>query len=549
MCTPRCRLAGRSVTSPFAAQAAIGKFAYPPFVSRRAAFTKASTASRCPCLDHQKSPSSASIHYGWGGRRRSRALSHFAASQTGARSTVSTTKPSVNKNIMATGSASESAGGKRKRDEALPEDTNPLGKRKVALLVAYNGVGFHGLQKNPDVVTVEETLEQAIHRAGGISDDNAGTLQKVNWSRAGRTDKGVHALGQIISLKMMLPHESILEDINKQLVSAPSPLRVLSFERVNNKFCAHTHCSSREYEYLLPVSVLCPSSDPEGATSSGGANAVAASPFSADDMSRLRALLSTLEGTHSFHNFTDGKMCASDKQAQRYMIRLAPRELIELGGVSYVPLFFHGQSFLMHQIRKMVGLVCATFRGDVPSDAIQQAFSSPRVNTIPMAPSCALILRRAFYDQYERRRHTEGYPDRNSVHFPALEQAKDEFLKTNILPHVASSEGSGEFVAFTEALGLYKLHRPSASITDQASEPPSEADKAALLERWADAKGVKDYATSDRLRDELRALGVNPETEKVLYTDGAALLLREQEHPGADEGERAPARGPRDGAE
>ena len=49
-------------------------------------------------------------------------------------------------------------------------------------------------------MTVEEALEAAIHRAGGIADDNMGTLQKVSWSRAGRTDKGVHAIGQVTVL-------------------------------------------------------------------------------------------------------------------------------------------------------------------------------------------------------------------------------------------------------------------------------------------------------------------------------------------------------------
>ena len=127
------------------------------------------------------------------------------------------------------------SGEKRKRED---EDggPNPLGKRKVVLLVAYNGAKFHGLQKNPDVETVEETLENAIYKAGGIRDDNFGVLQKISWSRAGRTDKGVHALGQIISLKMILAHESMVDAINAQL-NRPD-VRVLGIERANNTFCA-----------------------------------------------------------------------------------------------------------------------------------------------------------------------------------------------------------------------------------------------------------------------------------------------------------------------
>lgn len=181
----------------------------------------------------------------------------------------------------------------------------------------------------------------------------------------------------------------------------------------------------------------------------------------------------------------------------------------------------------------MVGLVCATFRGDVAPDAIQTALAPARIHGVPMAPSCALILRRAFYDTYERRRKAEGAADRHSVHFPKEEGAKDTFLAQHILPHVAKCEAAGEFTAFVGALQEYQLCRAptasaaNASAASASAEPGAEAvDTATLLERWATAKQAKDYATSDRLRDELRGRGVNAETESVLYTDGAAVVER-----------------------
>ena len=206
---------------------------------------------------------------------------------------------------------------------------NLKGKRKVALLVAYNGDGYSGLQKNPDVDTVESTLESAIHQAGGISDDNYGTLQKISWSRAGRTDKGVHALGQIISLKMILWPEPMLERINAALTGRN--IRVLDYVRSNNNFCAHTACTSREYEYLLPLSVLGPTACDSGATSAPAASENAAC-LHTDAEARLRALLKKLEGSHSFHNFTDPKTEPTDKSARRYMIRLTTAKPLLLAG-------------------------------------------------------------------------------------------------------------------------------------------------------------------------------------------------------------------------
>lgn len=103
-------------------------------------------------------------------------------------------------------------GGKRKR-EFTPDDRTqeerdaqkrPKAgpKRKMAILVGYLGAGYQGLQRNPGVKTIEAELENAICEAGGIDEFNAHSFQKVSWQRCARTDKGVHALGNIISLKI-----------------------------------------------------------------------------------------------------------------------------------------------------------------------------------------------------------------------------------------------------------------------------------------------------------------------------------------------------------
>jgi tRNA pseudouridine38-40 synthase len=376
--------------------------------------------------------------------------------------------------------------------------SNENAKRKVAVLVAYNGIKYSGLQKNPDVSTVEEVLEQALHRAGGISDDNVGSLQKVSWSRCGRTDKGVHALGQIISVKLVLTPEGLLQRVNGYLTG--TDISVLAIERASNNFCAHTACSSREYEYLLPTSVLRqPAEDkagPPAAAAAGGEEAAPSSasaaagpsdvsPLTEAECAKLLALFKTFEGTHRFHNFTDGKLSIKDKAAQRYMLSMKLGEQITLDGVAYVPLRLHGQSFLLHQIRKMVGLLVATFRGDVPPDAISTALSAPKVCGIPMAPSCALILRRCLFAEYERRRTA----DRGSLHFPACEAAKQAFLREHILPHVATCAASGEFGRFSRTIAGYQLERveaPSAEEEDGASAGAARPDPIS----WAAACAV-----------------------------------------------------------
>ena len=76
-------------------------------------------------------------------------------------------------------------------------------EEKIALFFGYNGDGYQGMQRNPGAKTIEDDLESAIVKAGGIADSNAGDFNKVHWNRAARTDKGVSAVGQVVSFKCM----------------------------------------------------------------------------------------------------------------------------------------------------------------------------------------------------------------------------------------------------------------------------------------------------------------------------------------------------------
>lgn len=83
--------------------------------------------------------------------------------------------------------------------------------------VGYVGTDYRGLQKQTDehlLPTIEGELESAIYKAGGIRDSNFGNLQKIGWAKSSRTDKGVHSLATMISLKMEIPEYAWKEDAN-----------------------------------------------------------------------------------------------------------------------------------------------------------------------------------------------------------------------------------------------------------------------------------------------------------------------------------------------
>lgn len=91
--------------------------------------------------------------------------------------------------------------------------------------------------------------------AGAISKANADDPKKSSLIRCARTDKGVHAAGNLISLKLIIEDREILEKINQNL----SPqIRVFGIERTNGTFSAYQFCDSRIYEYLIPTHAFAP---------------------------------------------------------------------------------------------------------------------------------------------------------------------------------------------------------------------------------------------------------------------------------------------------
>ncbi|CAM9174938.1 unnamed protein product, partial [Ectocarpus sp. 8 AP-2014] len=131
-------------------------------------------------------------------------------------------------------------------------------KKKVALLISYWGNNYQGLQINKGARTIEAELELALYLAGTISKDNFGNPRKVSWSRAGRTDKGVHAAAQVISVKLTYPNDGERETVEKINKYLPDDIRAVDIRRAPKSFDSRTRCSGRRYEYIMPTYVLAP---------------------------------------------------------------------------------------------------------------------------------------------------------------------------------------------------------------------------------------------------------------------------------------------------
>lgn len=306
------------------------------------------------------------------------------------------------------------------------EQPRKLPKRKIVLLVAYSGKGYHGMQRNvgsSQFKTIEDDLVSALVRSGCIPENHGEDMRKMSFQRCARTDKGVSAAGQVVSLKVWLI-DDILEKINSHL---PSHIRILGLKRVTGGFNSKNRCDARTYVYMLPTFAFAHKDrDAQDETYR----------LSADTRRQVNRLLACYKGTHNFHNFTSQKG-PREPSAQRYILDMFCEEPFERDGMEFAVIKVKGQSFMTHQIRKMVGLVVAIVKGYAPEDVLERSWGEAKVD-VPKAPGLGLVLERVHFETYNRRFGGDG------LHEP-LDWAREEaeaaaFKEQHIYPTIISTE-------------------------------------------------------------------------------------------------------------
>ena len=113
--------------------------------------------------------------------------------------------------------------------------------RNIKLTIEYDGKDFNGWQKQPDKLNIQGTIERAIE---GI------TGEKVELNASGRTDAGVHSLGQVANFKTNcnIPIEKMAVAINSKLKKT---IRIIKAEEVDEKFHSRITCKRKTYRYVI----------------------------------------------------------------------------------------------------------------------------------------------------------------------------------------------------------------------------------------------------------------------------------------------------------
>ncbi|KAI1212153.1 pseudouridine synthase [Annulohypoxylon truncatum] len=485
-------------------------------------------------------------------------------------------------------------------EEIAAEERKP--KRKVAVMIGYDGTGYHGLQINHKEKTIEGDIFAALVAAKAISKANADDLRKSSFVRCARTDKGVHAAGNMISLKLIIEDPDVVKKINENL---PPQIRVWGIQRTLNSFSCYQACDSRWYEYLMPSYCLLPphpesflgkkvlesvkehgieeeyvkrlgevkdyweevrkndiqpildSLDPNvretvmrrmsavlndtedgkaadetakpempdeklpdvsietkeevsGSKSEGKptevsdsaqhdpaeelnveAGATTTQTESAEDsevkkpkemhpvdralkqlkaayvtakrryrvtperISQLQQALDRYKGTNNFHNYTIKKShseASSKRTIRSFIVNPQP---IQINDTEWLSLKVHGQSFMMHQIRKMVGMAVLVTRCATPLSRINESYEPTQIS-IPKAPGLGLLLERPVFETYNKRAKDQN--NLAELDFGNYEKEIQEFKDSQIYRHIFElEERENSFHTFFHQIDNYKL--------------------------------------------------------------------------------------------
>jgi tRNA pseudouridine38-40 synthase len=245
--------------------------------------------------------------------------------------------------------------------------------RKLKITVAYDGTGFSGWQVQPNQITIQGLLESALGEIEG---------EPVKIHGSGRTDAGVHALGQVASFPLAnpIPVENLRRAMNHLL---PEAVRVLRAEEVPEEFHARHSARAKTYEYRIWRGEICP---PQLS------RYVHPFPYPLDEPGMMEAA-GRFAGTRDFRS-----LAANNGEPLESTVRTIFSSTLEREGEQLL-YRVRGSGFLYHMVRNVVGTLIEVGRGNLSPDGIDRILEAKeRAAAGPTAPARGLFLVTVEYD-------------------------------------------------------------------------------------------------------------------------------------------------------
>lgn len=208
---------------------------------------------------------------------------------------------------------------------------------RIAALIEYDGSAFCGWQRQDHAPSVQQVVEEAL---GRVADE------AVQVTVAGRTDTGVHALGQVVHFDTAAVRSghSWVRGANSHL---PPEVALLWAGEVDAGFHARFSATGRRYHYVILNRPVRPTYLARRVTHE----------YRPLDVARMRAAAAHLVGRHDFSSFR-----AAECQAKSPVRELRTLEVERHG--DFVHLHAHANAFLQHMVRNIVGVLAAVGAGE-----------------------------------------------------------------------------------------------------------------------------------------------------------------------------------------
>jgi len=238
--------------------------------------------------------------------------------------------------------------------------------KRVMLTVAYDGTNYHGWQLQPNVVTIEAVLNEALS-----------TLfqEEVRVTGASRTDTGVHAMGNIavFDTQAKMPAEKVAYALNQRL---PEDIRIQSSKEVPLDFHPRHKNSKKTYEYKIlnrpfPMPIY---------------RLYAHFTYVPLDIGRMQCAADFLKGEHDFKSF-----CSVNTVAETTVRTIYDISVNKSGDM--ISIIVTGSGFLYNMVRIIAGTLIEVGRGAVLPEEMPIILNAlDRTKAGPTAPACGLTL-------------------------------------------------------------------------------------------------------------------------------------------------------------
>jgi tRNA pseudouridine38-40 synthase len=243
---------------------------------------------------------------------------------------------------------------------------------RYKITVSYDGTGYYGWQVQPNAVTVQEKIEGVLFHLSG---------EKIKVHGSGRTDRGVHALGQVAHFDLNKPftENKLLCAFNALL---PDDIRIMNVKLADPHFHARKNAVAKEYRYFIWNDAVLPPAE-------RFTHLQVRHPLDVDAMRTAAAMLA---GRHDFAAFT-----ANPKDFVESTVRTVFGVDVTQAGHEIV-ITARGEGFLYKMVRSIAGWLIRVGKGEVLPQTTKIVLESAlRTSEVPSARPQGLFLWKVDY--------------------------------------------------------------------------------------------------------------------------------------------------------